>query len=256
MLVCATLSSGCAIRTPDIASASDNLKQGLVAVSQIDPLSLRKLLTDNDELRKNADTLRGMLNQLDNPGVISVSGNSRVWFEVTGYTGQVRVDVGLDSDENKFIINRVLYNIDRELPITYNIATRAVIQRPPLMMPGGGPIFQPIDGGAIDNAYHAAVNQAVKQFFSQPFALPDPGTFKSAIDQRLITDGDHSLVVTIRPEQLDSHGMWALEYKAYVERLQNEEPFLVGRFDNQTCGCQIGQAKTYTVGFFRVKLQP
>jgi hypothetical protein len=269
--------------TKNIVQASANLQAGMDSLAKIDPAGLNKLMAENAQLRKVAEELKAGLYAVNNPGLVSVGKNSRVWFEITGYTGRMRISAWLDSPVNKFYYNLEILNNERQLPMTYTNGSDYFVQQGNavwkyLGYSGSFNINGPqtcfgtwwycqtylqtlINGRAtVDTSYKAATENAFAEFLKNPFVKPSGNAEKQPIDLRLATQGEHTLYVSLTPEELDSHGNWTFEYKAYVERSDaktdsKEERFLAGRLDSQTCKCKVGEPLTMPIGDFKVALE-
>jgi hypothetical protein len=250
-------SGSCGIKTPDIATASSNVKdasqklsEGMKELSKIDPAGLKHLMEQNDQLRNVAETLRGELNSVESPGNIGVGPHSRAFLEITGYKGRLRVDAWLDSEANKFINNRVLVENEVALPLDATIATTMLngtmdwcVKKAPLV---ANTCFlkyaYPNKAPQIDGEYKKAADTALAQFLTKPFVIPSTDMALHDFGQRFGQSGEHSLFFRITPEKEDAQGNWEFEYKAYVDEPNHDkEQFLVGRIDSQT-------SKNYKLG--------
>lgn len=267
--------------TKNIENASANLQAGMDSLAKIDPAGLNRLMSENAQLRKVAEELKAGLYAVNNPGLVSVGKNSRVWFEITGYTGRMRISAWLDSPVNKFYYNLEMLNNERQLPMTYTIgdeffsrtgqAAWNYLGHRDFSING---IYQCGDAHTcltlvqtflnhrteIDTAYKSATEKAFAEFLKNPFVEPSGNVEKQPIDLRLATQGEHTLYVSLTPEELDSRGKWTFEYKAYVERSDakadsKEERFLQGRLDSDTCKCKVGEVLTMPIGDFKVALE-
>ena len=114
--------------TPAATEIRDGMKgvgDGLTALSKVDPLQLRRILDENADLRQQLDGLRLRLNGLGGGGgIVNVSSTNRLFCEVSGYSGALKLDAYVDSitPDTLFIGGALLNQKERSLPVTYDIA--------------------------------------------------------------------------------------------------------------------------------------
>jgi hypothetical protein len=240
----------------DFERASKNFESGMAKAADglkgIDPLKLGQLLADNAELRGDVEKLKVAIIAVGSPGNIGISPTSQAIFEITGYSGRLRVDAWLDTEGDKFIQNRVLLKNEAQLKINYNYADDGINgtyrycekQTPSNVQGCFFNYAYPNKAAQIDGNYRSAVETALAQFLAKPFVMPSDtdDMQQQSFDQRFHQTGKHKLFIRITPEALDSTGNWTIEYKAYVERPNHrQDKFLVGRLDSQT-------SKGFTLG--------
>jgi hypothetical protein len=266
------LAGSCNINTDDISKATKNitdaskqLNDGMTKLSNLDPLALNRLLKENADLKAQFETVRGVLNANAAPGNIGVGPNTRAVFEITGYTGQLRIDAWVDTPQNKFISNRVLLNAETGLDMTYTHGHDDIYNTWNWCnSTGQGNVYNSCfvnyiynldKGKLIDSEYQAAVSAALEKFLAQPFVLPSVDMAQQAFDQRFYQEGEHALFVQVTPEKLDSHGSWVLEYKMYTTGPSDkEERFFVGRIDSDKTKYTLGQPTLPDVNVFKVMI--
>lgn len=270
----------------EIKAGATAIGKGMEELKKLDPIALNKLLDENKDLRAAVEQAQSDLAKLGTKvGIVEVSPSSRVFFEVTGYSGQLRLDAWVNSPNNPFLTNKVLWNDTKRPTVDYGVAGRVIEEKANIAWCGatkcGGP--KPLhdiawvfgmprfgqgcnEGRAeIDNAYRAQVESALSSFLAAPFARPSGDLAgPQAIDRRLLKEGRHTLMLRVTPEVLDSTGAWALEFKSYIKHMPDgtTEQIHAGRLDSQTSKFSLGKpmadafAGSFDVAFVQEQPQP
>lgn len=213
--------------TGHIEKASENLSKGLTDLSTIDPVALNKLLKENEQLRQTADLLREKLQAADGIASIPVGPGSEALFEITGYTGQLRLSAWVDTDRNKFIDNKVL--LLNEKPFVLHETYRHLVS------------LAGVPWQERDKMLAADAQASVQEYLKYPFVLPSPEMRQHSIYRRFRASGDHSVMLQVTPEALDKSGHWAIEYNVVVKTGTGEGQVIAGRMDGDTSRYKLGE---------------
>lgn len=288
------------VESPSLVESSKHFENAAAEIRKgmegVDPVALNKLLAENKDLRDKFLDARSRLESLGPlGGVVVVSPTQRVFFQITGYRGQLRLDAWVNNPDNWFLSNQVLALADTSPSIDYGIADKLIAKaakeafetstnhslddwawitacndRTAALLPAGN-VNQAIQRFTsrmsdvrheIDTAYRAEVDRGVRAFLGHPTGLPSPNLGEpQAIDRRLkLTEGDHAVYVRVTPETLDSFGNWELEYRTFVSHTGSAssqlEQIALGRLDNKENPGELGKPLAPAVAAnFYVKIE-
>ena len=250
ILLVTTQLSGCLedagkTATQNVKEATANLERGMsdvaVAIPKFDPLALKTLIDGNADLRAQVELLRTRLNGLGTlGGVTEVSPDQRVFLQISGYEGSVRiVDVYVDNENAWVMKNKVTPNTNTSLPDLGPIAANAAQALAVKWSEAAGIKFQ--DWGRdiqyplvaskfgyymndtrkqIDADYRSAIARAFQAYLDSPH-VPSTGDIatKWAVDKNLRqTPGAHKVFMRVQPLAPDpSSKQWALDVRLWAE---------------------------------------
>jgi hypothetical protein len=250
----------------NVKAASEEIKKGMETLGKLDPLALNKLINENTDLRNAVTEAQSQLARLGTRvGRVEVSPTSRVFFLITGYSGQLRLDGYVNSANNPFLTNKLALQAEKRPAIDYGIAQRILEEKAkavwcsrPFADCNAKPLHDIawVFGDArfgeqcnrarfeTDAAYKVEVERALTAYLASPF-VPPSGELSGpqAIDRRLLREGPHTLYLRLIPEALDSTGHWNLEYKSYIQHLPDgqQEQIHSGRIDSKTSKWELNK---------------
>lgn len=214
--------------TKNIKDGADSISKGMTDMSHLDPIGLNKLLKDNEDLRKTADELRKRIQEVDGVASVHVGPGSEVRLEITGYKGRLRISGWVDNERNKFIDNRVL--LLNEKPFVLDKKWSDISQ-----------VYRDEPWQRKDEIMAQMAQESLNKYLADPFVPPSGDLRVHVISRRFLTGGDHSVLLLVTPEALDSHGQWELEYKMYVQTVNSQDTVTVGRMDSQSSKYELGK---------------
>ena len=255
LIVLCLSGSSCDPKLPEAAKAlalkesAEQLKAGMTSLSdsieKVDLVGIKGIMATDVELRDKINKLTGQLEAYGTAdGVVEVSHNSRVYFEIIGYRGALTVDAWVDSEapDNMFLRSVDLVSQTGKYPgVSYNIASNLVEQQgkkslaartgQPLgdwaMLVGNAASSQDFTSAMgytvrtnIDNQYHETVDAAFDALLKDAFSLPVPDSHAAgpqAIDVRFLQGGRHRIFIRLTPQENDKTGHWAFAVRTYIE---------------------------------------
>ncbi len=203
------------VKTPDVADAAKSLQTG---IEKFDAIGLKKLIDDNAELRKTVDYLQGRLNTLPSgEGVIDLSGR-QLQFTVTQYTGAFKIDGYLDSEENKFWVNKGLDRKDLHFGFKFTEAYNSYIDSLP------GPLRDIANRNPSDLPMSTATRladdgseKAFQTFLRQPGFIPRAEGATVDLNSQLGYGSLHKLVLIVTPIKTDANDKWSLRGRVVLK---------------------------------------
>lgn len=205
------------LEAPDLPKAADAFRQGLEGM---DPIGFQKILKENEELRNTIASIQLKLSGVTAGSPVIVLSGRKLRIEVTQYTGDFLISGWVDTRANWFWQDRRFDRKDITLPINYEKVAEDLLQE--LKPQGKFPsYFQSAVTSAaevtlgkrrdlIADRYRQATTAAFAEFLRSSALVPGPDERFIDLRSSLLTVGNHTVTVEIRPIAGDSSARWAL----------------------------------------------
>ena len=234
--------------TKNIENAAKELNQGL---TNLDPVALNKLLSENTLLRNQLKILGSQINGLTTgEGVIHLKGK-KLQLRVIQYTGTHRLNGWVDNGENWNWKNRRFNDKDIRLVLddlniwkrTYNakdpnklytqhsnIRTMHSQAKHDVSITG---CFRVADQPryeefalALASEYQSEVDRLFTEYLKTAALIPGPDTRTIDLHDQLLTLGDHTVSIEVTPIATDKNNRWSLRGQIITTNAQGKEDVL------------------------------
>jgi hypothetical protein len=230
------LAAGCGAE-----KSTKNIERGLTELAKLDPLALKKLLDENEDLRKKLTDINARLQGLPTgSGKVGLK-NYIVRTEVTHYTGKFEVNGWINSRTNWFWLDQPFNELSVRLPLDYERIygdARAEIKNklnkiwrklPSYSAAPAEVVNESVgkSGAVFISAYQSAVENAFQKFLTNAVFTPLPLQQDAELNTKFIEMGKHVVSIEITPLAPNASGIWALQGRVALYTPDGKE--LVGK---------------------------
>ena len=244
------MGSSCQIDTSDISTSADHIRRGIEhgaaelasGLRQIDPAGLNRLLSENERLRQQLDSIRGVTNGLSlGEGVITLR-ERRLALRVPHNTGSFTVTAWVDDRSNWAWQDRRFAPQELILPLKdaeYFVQDCVSHARIPFPFSAvnrqdwcrnAAPHWAENVRSTISRHSQGEVARAFRQFLQEAPLTPGPDVRLIEIGEARLTDGDHTISFEVTPVSPDSNARWSFRGQLVVIAANNSE-FIIKEFD-------------------------
>jgi hypothetical protein len=191
----------------NIKQSAESLERGMKEVGAIDPAGLKKLMTDNERLRAQLDTVMATYSKYRaQDGIIVLKGQDLL-LRFKSRVGDMTLNVWVDDPANTILHNRTVSRGD-----TYNF----------------WPSVEPVDLGfpkvnlmVPGDKYKAQAMAAFDKFLTTTDVLPLPDVPELYLNQTLRSAGVHTIYVNAKPEATLGKN-WSITCELFLREEKSE----------------------------------
>lgn len=221
--------------TKNITEAAANLEKGMSELGKIDPIGLKKLIEENDTLKKALTIVDQRLKAFGNSQGLTITEGRLVQIRIKKHTGSFLIDGYIDSPKNWIWKNHPIANEDITLPVDYEYVFNNMHTIRELKIkneefrkinPSIDPNVLTFDGrlnnysmGYLATNIHNSIYWVFKKEVDKKFGdylrgggmLPVSDEHTIDLNSSFLRAGDHNIQLSINPTAGNSQGRWFIE---------------------------------------------